>query len=266
VSRSWREHYIAVLGPERVVLARRSGWRRPPGLLAETPCAEPSAEAALEGLKELLALEGLAAGRLTVLLSNHFVQYALVPWRAELTQPSELAAYAALCFDETYGSEAGGREISVAPERAGSGRVAAAIETRLLQALRVAAEAARFKLVSVRPYLPAAFDRLRGTLAARDFMFVLAEPTRSCVLVASGGHWRSLRSSAGTAHPRELANLIEREAQLAGLAEDGMPPVFVHAPGHEQLELPACHGVMPRLVSLPHGGSDPLLAMAMTVN
>ncbi|HET8745248.1 MAG TPA: hypothetical protein VFM98_06570 [Ramlibacter sp.] len=266
MSRLLGDRFTAVVGPDRVVLARRAGWRRPPALHAQAECAAPTAKAAVTALAELLARPEIGRGELTIVLSNHFVQYVLLPWRAEVGRPSELAAYAAILFDETYGSEAGGREILIGRERSGSARIAAGIEATLLHGLRNAVTASKLKLVSVQPYLSAAFDRVRRSVPRRDFMFVLAEPARSCVVVASGGRWRSLRSTATAARPHELAHLIEREAQLAGLADEGMPPVFVHAPGNGQLVVPPCQGVTPRTLGLPHGADDPLLAMAFTVN
>lgn len=266
MSRLLGERFTAVVGPDRVVLARRAGWRRPPQLQAEAACAAPTAKAAVQALAELLARPDIARGDITIVLSNHFVQYVLLPWRAEVSRPSELAAYAGILFDETFGNDAGGREILIGRERAGSARIAAGIESTLLHGLRSAVAASRLRLVSVQPYLSAVFHRMRRAVGSRDFMFVLAEPARSCVMVATGGRWRSLRSVATTALPHELAHLIEREAQLAGLADEGMPPVFVHAPGHDALKVPPCQGVTPHTIGLPHGADDPLLAMAMSVN
>lgn len=266
MSRLLGDRFTAVVGPDRVVLARRAGWRRPPELHAQAECAAPTAKAAVTALAELLARPEIGRGDLTIVLSNHFVQYVLLPWRPEVARPSELAAYAGILFDETFGNEPGGREILVGRERAGSARIAAGIETTLLHGLRNAVAVSKLKLASVQPYLCAAFDRVRGSVPRRDFMFVLAEPARSCVMVASGGRWRSLRSTATRAQPHELAHLIEREAQLAGLADEGMPPVFVHAPGNEALKVPPCQGVTPRTLGAPHAADDPLLAMAFTVN
>ncbi|MEJ8834914.1 hypothetical protein [Ramlibacter sp. AN1133] len=266
MSRLLGERFTAVVGPDRVVLARRAGWRRPPQLHAQAECAAPTARAALAALAELLARPEIGRGDLTIVLSNHFVQYVLLPWRAEVNGPAELAAYAGILFDETFGNEAGGREILIGRERAGSARIAAGIDATLLHGLRNAVGASKLKLVSVQPYLSAAFDRVRRKVGSRDFMFVLAEPARSCVLVATGGRWRSLRNTGTGAQPHELAHLIEREAQLAGLADEGMPPVFVHVPGNDALKVPPCQGVTPRTVGLPHGATDPLLAMALTVN
>jgi hypothetical protein len=269
VSLSWRDRFTAVLCPDRVALVRRGrGWGKQPVLHSEADCAAPTAQAAVDALNTLIAKPGVA-GDLTLVLSSHFVRYLLVPWRAEVGKPSELAAYAGICFDETFGSDAGAREILVGRERAPSARIAAGLDTRFLHALRTAVAGSRLRLVSVQPYLASLFNSVRPALASKDFVFLVAEPTRSCLLIATGGCWRSLRNTGSAATPQELSDLIEREVQLAGLAEQGMPPVFVHAPGQDELALPACEGVLPQRVQARGGRgaatSDPLLAMALTV-
>lgn len=269
MSLSWRDRCIAVLAPERVMLLRRRrGWNQAYQVQAEAACDAATPQAAVEALASLLARPDQGPAELAVVLSNHFVAYVLVPWRAEVTTPSELATFTGICFDETFGAEAAGRVLATGPERAPSARVAAALETGFLHALRTVVAASRMRLASVQPYLSAAFNGIVRALPRRDFIFVLAEPGRTCVMVAGGGQWRALRSTAGAAEPHELAALVEREAQLAGLSDEGMPPVFVHAPGRASLRLRACHGVAPRNVASRHGGvdgTDPLVDMAMTV-
>lgn len=270
MSLSWRERYAAVVSADRVALVRTGrGWRTRLETVAEAPCAGAQRQAALDALGEVLSLAGPRRGDLTVVLSSHFVRYLLVPWRAEVGSPSELEGFATICCDETFGSEPAGRTVITARERASSGRVAAAVDNVMLEGLRSVVAASSLRLVSVQPYLAAAFDGLRRRLPARDFMFLLAEPARSCVLVASAGRWRSVRSVAHGSRGPSLADLVEREAQLTGLADEGMPPVFVHAPGHEELQLPECHGITPQWLAWPQPAagavSDPMVAMARAV-
>jgi len=265
VSLSWRDAFVAVIAPERVVLVRRPrGWRQAPVLQGEAPCTARTAQAAADALRSLLARPETGHGPLTLLVSSHFVQFLLVPWRAELGAPAELAAFATVCLEETFG-EAGGRTLRTARERAPSARIAAALDNGFLASLRAAVAASRMKLVSVQPYAAAVFNRSRRALPRRNFMFVVAEPGRSCVLLAGEGGWRSLRNAAGRTAPRELAQLVEREAQLAGLSETEMPPVFVHVPGQDTLDLRPCLGVPPQMLAGGAGAADPLLAMALAV-
>jgi hypothetical protein len=271
VSRLWRNQYVAVLSPDRVALVRRRrGWNGTFDFKADAPCAAPTATAAVEALAGLLAQTEIGTGDLTLLLSNHFVRYLLVPWRAEVGSPLELAAFAEICCDQIFGSDGGRRILLTAREPAPSPRLAAVLDATLLESLRLVVAPSRLRLASIQPYLAAAFNRLRASFGHRDFIFVVAEPSRTCLLVSIGGCWSSVRASAGEDRPQALADLIEREAQLLGLAEDGMPAVFVHAPRQARLKLPDFHGVAPETLSLPipaslTGAADSLLTMAMTV-
>lgn len=270
MSLSWRDRYAAVLASDRVALVRtRQGWRRRLETVAEAPSAG-TRQGALDALADVLSRAAAPGGELTVVLSGQYVRYVLVPWRAEVGTPSELAGFAAICCESTFGSEPGGRTVRTARERAPSARIAAAVDNVLLEGLQAVVDGSSLRLASVQPYLTAAFDGLRRRLPARDFMFLLAEPARSCLLVASDGRWRSVRSVAHGNRPQAMADLLEREAQLTGLADEGMPPVFVHAPGHDALQLPACHGITPQWLAWntrPVDGatSDPLVAMARAV-
>jgi len=267
-----RERYVAVLGPDRVaLLRRRPGHGARQGgleLTAQAPCAAPVAAAAGAALAGLLARPEIGRGDLTVLLSNHFVRYLLVPWSAEVGSPAELAAFAEICCDQVFGAASEPRIVLTSPEKAPGARLAAALDSAFVNALRGATRVSRLRLVSVQPYLMAAFNRLRPRLGQRDFFFLLAEPSRNCLLVSLGGVWSSVRASAAEDQPQALADLIEREAQLLGLAEGGMPPVFAHVARRPGIALPACHGVTPRtldLAPLGEAAADPFHTMAMTV-
>lgn len=265
----WRDRHVAVLAPDRVALVRRRrGWPGPFDLKLDAPWqGEPSAAA--EALAGLLQQPEIGGGELRLLVSSHFVRYVLVPWRAEVGTPEEFAAYAGICCDQTYGEDAG-RRLRAAPEKAGSPRLAASLDGALLGALTQVAAASRLRLVSVQPYLAAAYNRLAGALPRDDFIFVLAEPSRYGLLAARQGRWCSVRAGTGEDQPHALAALIEREARLLGLPDDGMLPVFVHAPRQARLQLPDCLGVTPQTLGLPIPAAlapvaDPLLTMAMTV-
>lgn len=261
--------YTAVVAPQRVLLVRRRrfGGR---GGAADLQLDAPwvgTPVAAAQALAQLLQGPQVGAGTLQILVSSHFVRYLLVPWRAEVATPEEFAAYARICCEQTFGgvgsgagtgtgegsgAEVGaGQSLRTAPEKPGSPRLAAAMDTALVQALVQAVGATRLRLVGVQPYLAAAFNRLSRQMPREDFIFVVAEPGRSCLLAASQGQWRSVRASACEDAPERIAGLIEREAQLLGLAEDEMPPVFVHAPRQPGQALPACHGRVPATLDLP---------------
>lgn len=268
MSLSWRDRYVAVLTPDRVALVCRRRGRAVTDLTLDAYCSPAGPEGAAAALGTLVRQPEVGRGDITLLLSSHFVRYLLVPWRAEVKSPEEFEAFAGICCDRTYGDDPARRILRISRERGGKPRLAASLEADFLVALREALAGSRLRLVSVQPYLAAAFNRLGAAFRRKDFLFLVAEPTRACLLAALGGGWNSVRAGSTEDSPEALADFIERETRLLGLDEEAMPALFVHAPRHGRLALPACGGVAPVLLALPRPPSlaqaaDPLLAMAM---
>lgn len=265
------ERYIAVLGPTRVQLARRRGCQL--DNLGSVECASRDLGewgGTADALKELLAAHGGRRGELAVVLGEHFAHYILVPWSDAIGSPQELIAYARIRFEEIYGSEAAGWALQLSPEPAGQPRLAVAIAEGLLDRLVSLATAAGLRLVSVQPYLMSAFNRLCRPLAGTDFLFLLAEPERSCLLVAREGRWVTVRSTAGSDSDAALAVLLERESELQELEAQPPMAIYIHAPGRADLAPAPVHGLLPQVLgpprSAPEQAPDPLWTMAMTVN
>lgn len=282
MSPSWadfrlRDHYVAVLTPAGATLVRRRrGLHGDCDLKADQPAAASdgsplaAALAAADALALLLQRPEVGRGDLSIVLSNHFVRYQVVPWSDAVSTPEELAALARVGFEKVFGGEAAGWQIEIAPEAAGKPRLAAAVASALVERLRSAAAGSRLRLKAMLPYLVSAYNRLGEPARHDDVLFVLAEPGRACLLVATGGHWRGVRTSASEDTPEALAGLIERECQLLGLTDENTPQILVHAPQRARMPLPTIGGSVPRAlaVGIPASLSavaDPQLAMAMTV-
>ena len=86
-----------------------------------------------------------------------------------------------------------------------------------------------------------------------DFLFVLAEPRRSVLLLAAGGAWQQVLAQGCADSDQALQALIERTCELYG---EQMPRVYLHAPGR---------GDVPQLAAVqlcqPASEADPLCAM-----
>ncbi len=82
--------------------------------------------AALQALET--ELPRFADGRTvaTVILSNHFLRYTLVPWRDELSDAEEELAFARHCFARVYGKAAEQWELRLSQEAPESPRLASA--------------------------------------------------------------------------------------------------------------------------------------------
>lgn len=253
MSLSFRDHYVAVIGANGVGLsrcdARGRTWLGSAGFIADRQAAPTLA---LDTLQRLLAEHINRRARLSVLFSSHYSRFGLIPWSEHITTPDELRAYATACFEDTFGKSTEAWALSLSPEAAGLPRIAVALPQALLGRLRTLTKELGLQLVSVQPYLMTAFNRFQKSFGDRDFLFVVAEPGRSTLLLAREGRWSAVRSLRIADSDAALASMIARESELHGLNGDTPVDLFVHAParhndapmilGVQTLELPAVEG------------------------
>lgn len=261
MSLSWAERRIGVLGATRLALFRRKrGELELLGGVEYGPAEGPAWSGAAQALERLLGEQGRRRASLDLLLSSRFVRFALIPWSEQLASPEELEAYARFRFQEIYGALADDWLLRLSPAPAGQPRLAAAIERGLLERLQGVCRDAGLRLCSVQPYLMAAFNRFAGQLPADDFLFVLAEPGRSSLLLARAGGWAAVRSVSGDDDAGLLA-LVERESELQGLEDAARSAFYLHAPGRTAPPPAGLHAL-----ELPRTSADTLQAMAQAVN
>ncbi|MFK3775897.1 hypothetical protein [Pseudomonas sp. NPDC089406] len=224
--------YCAVLGAEGVGVGRWQGqqhqWLGSQAFACQA--AHPAWAAALEALGNLLAEHKVQGGQLRVLLSARFSRFCLVPWSDAIGHPRELDAYAQACFENLYGQALDDWRIVLSPEPAGAPRIATALPEALLQGLQALGKERRLSLRSVQPYLMAAYNRCAAQLEPGNFLFVLAEPRRSVLLLAAGGNWQQVLAQGCADNDQALEALIERTGELYG---EPLPRVYLHAPGRQ---------------------------------
>ena len=250
MSRLWPDKTWAVLCPEQLqVLRPGRRWPRHPAFsFAETFAAAtdgPRWQPALHALQRFLATAETGTGAIDVVLSNHFVRYLLVPWSAQIGSAEEFRNCAAAMFEEIHGEVSSQWHVSVSAERSGAPRLAAAVDRSLVADIRTAVAATHLRLASVQPYLMAAYNRVARAHTGRDFVFMLLEAGRACIVVAQGGKWCHVSTAAAPEGEQALSSLLAREMQLADLQGDSVPPVFVHATHHRGLVLPPVLGAVP---------------------
>lgn len=250
--------FIAVLGANGVGLGQRR-WFGSQGFVAERSQAVATA---LQALRNLLGEQPRRRNELRVLLSADYCRFCLLPWSDAISTPAELQGYARACFEAHYGQSLEGWRICLSPEASGRARVAAAVPEALLQGLEQVSVESRLRLRAVQPYLMGAYNRFAARFGQGDFLFVLAEPQRSLVLLARQGGWQQLRTQSGSDGDASLQALIARECQL----QDGQPlAIFVHAPGRVQSR-PQLDGVeLCELTPPVEPGQDVLSVMARVV-
>jgi hypothetical protein len=158
-------------------------------------------EGGLEALRRKIA----AARRrvdVTVVLSNHFVRYAVLPEQTGAATPEEELALARFQFAKIHGERAKAWEVRV------SEQLACAIDAALLEGLRSCfPKTGKARLASVQPHLMAAYNRARRRIPREGAWLVLAERGRTCLarLAASGWAW------VHNGREADADELIERE-------------------------------------------------------
>lgn len=228
---SWRDHLHIALCPDRLVLLRmQRGLRpRPAAKLAMTCDGGEGWECALAALAAETAKPEWQNADVTVILSNHFVRYQLLPWSDQLGSNEERAALARHCYGEVYGAAAAEWDLRWSEDQPGAPWLASAVESALLERLREIMQQAGLRLHSVQPYLMSAFNRWRKEFNGEWQWFVLGEPGRLCVAQIQGGSWRSIRSHRVAGEWKEEAALILEREML--LSEDAMPQeILLQAP------------------------------------
>jgi hypothetical protein len=142
----------------------------------------------------------------TVILSNHFVRYAVVP-QQDAASPDEELALARFHFARIHGERAKGWEVRL------SGELACAMDTALLAGLKeIFSNQKGVRLVSVQPHLMAAYNRARRRIPRGGAWLLLAEPQRVCLARLAARGWAWVYNGRDT----EWQQLIERERSRAG--------------------------------------------------
>lgn len=220
MSPSWSESLRIGLCPDRLIVARYGRGLRPrlieKGALSfDAGTAEEPWRAAVAALPKSLEAHAQRAGDATVVLSNHFVRYALLGANDGLSSREEWAEYASHHFEKTYGVRARDWDIQVAEAGAAHPRLASAIDKALLAAAAAVFKNTRVRLRSVQPYLMIAFNRALPSIGQSSFWFVAQEPGRLLLGLVRDGLWRSVRARQTSAQWREeIPRIVERESAL----------------------------------------------------
>jgi hypothetical protein len=183
--------------------------------------------AAIDALPGLLDRVNVRGGRASVVLSNHFVRYLVVPASDELATQREEAGYARARFAQIHGETAREWTLRISREPDGSSRLAAAVDPGLLDALKGALQARRIRFASCRPALTAIMDAARAAIDDEAWV-VVAERGRVAIASVSAGQWASVRCLPLQGRPVMLRELVAQERILEpGAGSDR--PVFYSA-------------------------------------
>jgi len=188
----------------------------------------------IQKLKEIVKDE-----KVTVVLSNRLVRYAIVPHDGAVSTAEEEQALARFHFIRIYGERAKTWDL-----RLSDSRLACGIDSDLLTAIKGCFPASgRARLVSVQPWLMAAYNKWQPK-NERSWL-VLLERERACLALSSPAGWQSVQSLRLQSE-EELFSMLEREALRAGEGAPRKAMVFGGRPaapagwqvGYSPLESP----------------------------
>jgi hypothetical protein len=219
--------------------------------------------AAVEALPAALAPHASGKSQVSLVLSNHFARYSLLPSDPALRTEEEWLAYARHRLESVHGHAVAEWEVRVAETSRGGPRLACGIDRALLEAASARVGEAGAILMSVQPYLMAAFNRVCARLVGRTCWLVVAEPGRLALVLMRDGSWQSVRCRKADENWRQrLPEILARES--AALALD-QPCTDVVAMTPEALDADPAGNLRIRDLTLPRGVSQAHQSLAMVL-
>jgi hypothetical protein len=242
-SRWWPERLRIALCPDRLVVARVGiGLRNRVYDKHIVDCVPTSAGAAWHASIAALGavLDGLQKpnAAVTIILSNHFVRYAIVPWRDSVTNIAEQAALARHCFKNIFGDVAANWDIRVSDGGFRRNAVASAVDRDLTIQLNQLFIDRKLSLPSVQPYFMTVCNRFSNELSSgKSGCFAVVECGRAAFGIYDHRGWQSL-SARRLADVSEvgLAPVLAQELNSANLPT-AVEQMFVAALEVPKLEL-----------------------------
>ena len=217
---SLRDKAVIALCPDRLIAVR---WHK--GHVAAIAVL-PVSGGVISSLSRLLAGEEFRNTDATVILSNHFMHFAVMPWNGAFLSGEEEMALAQHRFNETYG-EATAWAIRLSAGAIGAPTLASAVAKDFLESITHLFASSGIKLKSIQPYLMAVFNACRRKLTKEPAWFVLVEQGLFCIALLRGGQWHRIRLLKSGSWDEALLAL-EREALLC--EEDAGREIYLYAP------------------------------------
>lgn len=210
------------LAPERVDVVRLGLFSGPkvshPRSLSCTPKpGEARWQAALATLDGALAALGSRAGSAAVVLSNHWVRYAVLPWQPSVTSVAEVDQLARLHFEQRFGAVAAGWTVRTCDRGYGAAHLACAVDAALISSLQTCLAAHGVRLGALQPLLMAAYNEARREFKG-DTAFAIVEAGRLCLGLLRQGRWIAIASRRTGSDPGEVL-----EQELATLDTEAAP-------------------------------------------
>lgn len=221
----WRERLLISLAPGQLTWVRLNGGLRglvqpEAGAKRIVPVDAGYGARAWDGVIHALRTEAAQWQNdpiaVRIVLSNHFVRYALVPSSDSVSAGDEELALARFHFAKVHGEASRDWNIRLSPAASGSSgatRLASAVDNALIDALQQSfPRERRPRLASIQPLLMSVFNHAGSrTIPAKGAWLIIAEADRACVALHNGKSWQAVQNVKGQfADPEAWAGLVER--------------------------------------------------------
>lgn len=183
---------LLCLGVERRIRARVTEKQ---AINIKSPSTGRPWEATLQALDAYLKSRKDRRVRSSVVLSNRFVRYVVLPWHDAVVSRTERLAQARHCFRQIYGESADGWSIECSASRYGRPSLATAIDRALRDGLREVFSKNACRIQTMQPYLTAAYGQFHRKLSAvgkPPHFFSVVEPSYISCLELAGGSPRAV--------------------------------------------------------------------------
>ena len=220
----WRDRLIVGLGPERLTAVRLGKGLRPrPIRQCDLRLDADSTTPWRPGLTTLRDLVGDAQWQtagVDVVLSSHFVRYAVIPGDPNAQTDDERASLGAIVFRKTFGNLCQDWHITLSDSRKGASALGAATPSGLLEDLR-SGLGRQGRVHSIRPDLMEAFNRIAESVKRNPAILALIEPGRATIAQIADGAWASIMSRLTPADDANaFARVLDEEAALCPFPAD----------------------------------------------
>lgn len=188
-----------VIYPDRLVWTyESSGFKKKLLINGQSSCSVNTAapwENVISLLPKLLANTEIKATKVRVLISNRLTRFSVIPNPDSTRNSEELALLVKHIFQRVYGDKNNGWIMKVSDSGIGQPALASAIDHEMMNSLTSIIAASKKKLISLQPYLMAAYNKVCHVLPANleDAIFVFAEPLRLCLLARKNHNWVSVQ-------------------------------------------------------------------------
>jgi hypothetical protein len=233
VSPLWRDEVGAYLSPYRLCLVRMKRGVRPTQAAEHEMRFEgvkgDSWSAAVEAFATLLAQPPWTGARTRIVIADHWVRYAIVPWVAALNSADERLAHGRQLLTSLYGEAVAEWDLCMSEAPPNASRVICAVPRDLIAALRAACAAQGSALTSLQPQLVAAYETWRSSLPHSNAWFVSIEQgSLAAARLGSNGWDRVHGVRIGSDWMRELKRLQTFGRLVSNNPQEGL--VYVDAP------------------------------------